>query len=127
MKPAVHAFSLFHPFASILGVASLAAVVLLAGDAHAQARRGSIYDVSRGPVSPVASKIAAKVGDLVTVVISESQDLKNEEEFRKLNKECRSGHRTSRTETGNSQRLRGLGPVVGQLGHRRTGSRQSQI
>lgn len=54
-------------------------VALLPVEASAQARRGSIYDVSRGPVSPVASKIAAKVGDLVTVVISESQDLKNEE------------------------------------------------
>jgi len=57
----------------------IVAAVLLPSQASAQARRGSIYDVSRGPVSPVASRIAAKVGDLVTVVISESQDLKNEE------------------------------------------------
>ena len=67
MKHAIHAFVLFVLVAS------------LADDAHAQARRGSIYDPSRGPVSPVASKVAAKVGDLVTVVISETQDLKNEE------------------------------------------------
>ncbi|MFN0007798.1 MAG: flagellar basal body L-ring protein FlgH [Planctomycetota bacterium] len=59
--------------------ASIAFVVLLAGGATAQARRGSIYDLSHGSVSPVASKLAAKVGDLVTVVISETQDLKNEE------------------------------------------------
>jgi flagellar L-ring protein precursor FlgH len=57
----------------------LVLVASLAGPASAQARRGSLYDVNRGSVSPVASKIAAKVGDLVTVVISETQDLKNEE------------------------------------------------
>jgi len=65
-------------FASVR-LAPIVFVVALAGAATAQARRGSIYDVSRGPVSPVASKVAAKVGDLVTVVISETQDLKNEE------------------------------------------------
>jgi len=64
---------------AIPALALLVFVATLAGDAHAQARRGSIYDASRGPVSPVASKVAAKVGDLVTVVISETQDLKNEE------------------------------------------------
>ena len=57
----------------------LALVALLAPASDAQARRGSIYDVSQGPVSPVGSKVGAKLGDLVTIVINETQDLKNEE------------------------------------------------
>ena len=69
----------FFTFARLDRLALVAAVAMLASSAQAQARRGSIYDVSRGPVSPVSSKIAAKMGDLVTVVISETQDLKNEE------------------------------------------------
>jgi flagellar L-ring protein precursor FlgH len=71
-----HPAHTFNPLALLALAAALAA---LCGDARADVRRGSIYDVSRGPISPVASKIAAKVGDLVTVVISETQDLKNEE------------------------------------------------
>jgi flagellar L-ring protein precursor FlgH len=58
---------------------ALPIVVLLSSSASGQIRRGSIYDPSRGPMSPIASKVAAHVGDLVTVVISENQDLKNEE------------------------------------------------
>ena len=46
--------------------------------ANAQ-RRGSIYDPTRGPVSPIADKTAHRVGDLLTVLIRENQDLKNEE------------------------------------------------
>lgn len=57
----------------------VAASVLLGGSAAAQARRGSIYSVAQGPISPIASKIAYKVGDLVTIIVSETQDLKNEE------------------------------------------------
>jgi flagellar L-ring protein precursor FlgH len=67
MKSVVRAFVLFTIFAS------------LAPHADAQMRRGSIYDPSRGSCSPVASKIAARVGDLVTVVISETQNLENQE------------------------------------------------
>lgn len=64
----------------ILRSLTLAALVALTTTAAgAQVRRGSIYDISRGPVSPVASKVGAKLGDLVTIVISETQDLKNEE------------------------------------------------
>ena len=48
-------------------------------DGLAQARMGSIYDASRGPVGLLANKTARRVGDLVTVIISETQDLKNEE------------------------------------------------
>src|ERR1043165_6212024 len=42
-------------------------------------RRGSIYDPDQGPFGLVANKVGSRVGDLVTVVISESQDVKNEE------------------------------------------------
>ncbi len=57
-----------------------AGVLALAAGAHAQqARRGSIYNAAQGPIAPIGSKVAARVGDLVTVVISETQDLKNEE------------------------------------------------
>jgi flagellar L-ring protein precursor FlgH len=42
-------------------------------------RRGSIYDASHGPIGLVANKTAMRTGDLVTVVISETQDVKNEE------------------------------------------------
>jgi len=42
-------------------------------------RRGSIYDASRGALRPVANKTAHSVGDLVTVVIQETQDVRNEE------------------------------------------------
>jgi flagellar L-ring protein precursor FlgH len=54
-------------------------LVLLALPASAQARRGSIYDPDQGPFGLVANKTASRLGDLVTVVISESQDVKNEE------------------------------------------------
>ncbi len=57
----------------------LATLVALGGSATAQARRGSIYSVAQGPISPIASKVAYKVGDLVTIIVSETQDLKNEE------------------------------------------------
>lgn len=48
-------------------------------DAFAQERRGSIYNPNNGPFGLVANKTAARPGDLVTVLIQESQDLKNEE------------------------------------------------
>lgn len=51
----------------------------LASPAAAQARRGSIYDPDRGPFGLVANKTASRLGDLVTIVISETQDVKNEE------------------------------------------------
>jgi len=44
-----------------------------------QERRGSIYDPNNGPFGLVANKTAARPGDLVTVLIQENQDLKNEE------------------------------------------------
>lgn len=57
---------------------ALLALNVFAVEAVAQ-RRGSIYDPSRGPISPIADKTAHRVGDLLTVMIRENQDLKNEE------------------------------------------------
>jgi len=44
-----------------------------------QERRGSIYDPNSGPFGLVANKTAARPGDLVTVLIQETQDLTQEE------------------------------------------------
>ena len=44
-----------------------------------QGRRGSIYDPDQGPFGLVANKVGSRVGDLVTIVIDESQDVKSEE------------------------------------------------
>lgn len=63
------------PFRIIL----LAMAALTAVDSAAAQRRGSIYDPTRGPVSPIADKTAYRLGDLVTVLIRENQDLRNEE------------------------------------------------
>jgi len=61
----------------------LASLVLALGCtlalASAQSRTGSIYNPDHGPVGLVGNKIARMPGDLITVQISESQDLKNEE------------------------------------------------
>lgn len=59
---------------------SLMAAFLLVAAPFAEAqRRGSIYDPGQGPVSPIADKTAHRVGDLLTVLIRENQDLRNEE------------------------------------------------
>lgn len=42
-------------------------------------RRGSIYDPDGGPVGLVADKTARRMGDLITIVIQESQNVNNEE------------------------------------------------
>jgi flagellar L-ring protein FlgH len=60
----------------------LAGLLLFAGagaPAAAQGRPGSIYDPSFGPQGLISDKTARRPGDLVTVIISETQDLKNEE------------------------------------------------
>jgi flagellar L-ring protein precursor FlgH len=59
-------------------LASVAAA-LVPQPAAAQVRPGSIYDVERGPIGLVANKTARRVGDLVTVLIDETQDVSNEE------------------------------------------------
>lgn len=56
----------------------LVAAFALATPASAQ-RRGSIYNPAGGPSSPIADKTAHRVGDLLTVLINENQDLRNEE------------------------------------------------
>jgi flagellar L-ring protein precursor FlgH len=43
------------------------------------ARRGSIYDADQGPFGLVGTRSATRVGDLVTIVIQENQNVKNEE------------------------------------------------
>ena len=60
---------------------ALAALLLLAGLAPAvQAQRpGSIYALEAGPRSMVGDKKAAHAGDLLTVLIQESQDVQNKE------------------------------------------------
>ena len=57
----------------------LSLVVALSGAANAQRRPGAIYDPSGGPIGLVANKTARSVGDLITVVINENQDVRNEE------------------------------------------------
>src|SRR5688572_20135528 len=52
---------------------------LLAATAAAQARPGSIYDPSRGPRGLIAEKTALVKGDILTVVISETQNVQNNE------------------------------------------------
>lgn len=65
-------------------IISLLALVCLATTASAQyegggPRRGSIYNADAAPVRPFSNKTASRVGDLVTVLIEETQDVKNEE------------------------------------------------
>ncbi len=43
------------------------------------ARRGSIYDADQGPFGLIGTRSATRVGDLVTIVIAENQNVKNEE------------------------------------------------
>ena len=45
-----------------------------------QDRPGSIYTPDRGPIGLIADKTARRPGDLVTVIISEVQDISNEEQ-----------------------------------------------
>lgn len=65
---------------TLLALASCAALSF-APEASAQGggRRGSIYNADRGPVQLTANKTARRRGDLVTVIVSEIQDVQNEE------------------------------------------------
>lgn len=58
---------------------TIAALAALTASASAQRRLGTIYDPNSGGGVAIADKTAARVGDLVTVIISETQDVKNEE------------------------------------------------
>jgi len=60
-------------------VLAMLATLALADLGHAQKRPGSIYNSDLGPVGLVGNKTARRMGDLITVIISETQDLKNEE------------------------------------------------
>ena len=63
----------------LLAALMVFASMATAETASAQKRLGSIYNPDHGPVGLVGNKTARRVGDLITVIISESQDLKNEE------------------------------------------------
>lgn len=55
------------------------AVLALATLALGQARPGSIYDANNPPGNLIAAKIAFKRGDIVTVLVSENQNVRNQE------------------------------------------------
>jgi len=57
----------------------LCAAAALCGDVGAQDRRGSIYRPDAGPQGAIANKTARRAGDLITVIISETQDVNNQE------------------------------------------------
>jgi flagellar L-ring protein FlgH len=44
------------------------------------ARSGSIYNPNAGPISPIADKTARRAGDLLTVIVSETNDISKEEQ-----------------------------------------------
>jgi flagellar L-ring protein precursor FlgH len=54
-------------------------VLVLAPAGSAQARPGSIYDPDLGPSSQIAARTAFRKGDILTVLIRESSDVRNEE------------------------------------------------
>jgi flagellar L-ring protein precursor FlgH len=59
-------------------ILALLTVLATAGSAGAQ-RMGSIYNSRAAPLRTIANKTAHRTGDLVTVIISETQDIRNEE------------------------------------------------
>ncbi len=61
-----------------IGLGGLLAV-LLAPAVAGQGRAGSIYDPDAGPLNMIADKTARRPGDLITVLIVENQEVKNEE------------------------------------------------
>jgi flagellar L-ring protein FlgH len=58
---------------------SVATILASATPCQAQVRRGSIYNPANGPYGLIANKTAARPGDLVTILISETTDVKEEE------------------------------------------------
>ena len=57
----------------------IACVCALAHEGLSQARPGSIYNPDFGPSSQIAARTAFRKGDILTVLIQESQDVRNEE------------------------------------------------
>jgi flagellar L-ring protein precursor FlgH len=72
-----------HTMKHALAIAGLLAVLGAPADASlrydTQGRPGSIYVPSAGPRGMIADKTARRPGDLITVVIEETSDIKNEE------------------------------------------------
>jgi len=66
-----------HPAHRLLSLIVLAAA--LAPSGSAQARPGSIYDPDLGPSSQIAARTAFRKGDILTVLIRESSNVRNEE------------------------------------------------
>jgi flagellar L-ring protein FlgH len=62
-----------------LALATLLAPSMLAPSLAAQGRPGSIYDPSQGPINMIADKTARRPGDLITVLIIENQEIKQED------------------------------------------------
>lgn len=62
-----------------LALLLLAALLVGEGASAQQARRGSIYSHHHGPFGLVANKTAARPGDLVTILISETTDVTDEQ------------------------------------------------
>jgi flagellar L-ring protein precursor FlgH len=58
---------------------SLPVLLLLGPALGAQGRAGSIYDPDQGPMNMIADKTARRPGDLITVLIVETQNVRNEE------------------------------------------------
>lgn len=67
------------PRPSTTACAAAALLCAAALTAAAQGRAGSIYDPTRGPGGLIAEKTAFRKGDILTVVISESQNVSNQE------------------------------------------------
>lgn len=72
MKPRSHSIPL-------TTLRTLIVALALVSSAEAQRRIGTIFDPNFGQGSALMDKTAARVGDLVTVIIRETQDVKNEE------------------------------------------------
>ena len=62
-----------------IALLGLMALTSFSTDATAQRRAGSIYNPEQGPFVLVGDRTARRPGDLVTIVISENQDVRNEE------------------------------------------------
>ena len=56
-----------------------ASLLALGGVGFAQSRPGSIYDPDHGPIGMISDKTARRPGDLLTILIEETQDIRNEE------------------------------------------------
>jgi len=62
-----------------IALLALCALCAFNVEASAQRRQGSIYNPDHGPFVLVGNRTARRPGDLVTIVISENQDVRNEE------------------------------------------------